>query len=88
MLLIKLSDPGWEIEFPTENHLKRYLYKYICNTCIDDDSITEKSSIDEMLSTACGCEFMVEEEKEYCPVCNAEWSGTSCGLNNCGWING
>jgi hypothetical protein len=29
-----------------------------------------------------------EDEIEYCPSCNAEWSGTSCGLDNCGWIVG
>jgi hypothetical protein len=29
-----------------------------------------------------------EDEVEYCPSCNAEWSGTSCGLDNCGWIVG
>jgi hypothetical protein len=29
-----------------------------------------------------------EDKVEYCPRCNAEWSGTSCGLDNCGWIVG
>jgi hypothetical protein len=29
-----------------------------------------------------------EDDVEYCPSCNAEWSGTSCGLDNCGWIVG
>jgi hypothetical protein len=29
-----------------------------------------------------------KDEVEYCPRCNAEWSGTSCGLDNCGWIVG
>jgi hypothetical protein len=29
-----------------------------------------------------------EDEIEYCPSCNAEWSGTNCGLDNCGWIVG
>jgi hypothetical protein len=28
------------------------------------------------------------DEIEYCPKCNAEWSGTSCGLDDCGWIGG
>jgi hypothetical protein len=35
--------------------------------------------------------FGVEEpddELEYCPKCNAPSSGTSCGLNDCGWIVG
>ena len=29
-----------------------------------------------------------DDEVEYCPKCNAEWSGTSCGLDDCGWIVG
>jgi len=29
-----------------------------------------------------------DDEVEYCPKCNAEWSGTSCGLEDCGWIVG
>ena len=27
---------------------------------------------------------VADDEVEYCPKCNAEWSGTSCGLNDCG----
>lgn len=31
----------------------------------------------------------VDDDKvEYCPKCNEEWSGTSCGIPNCGWIVG
>ena len=29
-----------------------------------------------------------DDEVEYCPKCDAEWSGTSCGLPDCGWIVG
>lgn len=28
------------------------------------------------------------DEVEYCPKCDAEWSGTSCGIPDCGWIIG
>lgn len=28
------------------------------------------------------------DDKEYCPTCGAEWSGTSCGIDDCGWIVG
>jgi hypothetical protein len=28
------------------------------------------------------------DEVEICPRCGAEWSGTSCGLLNCGWVVG
>jgi hypothetical protein len=88
MILIKLSEPGWEKSYDDPIELQAELYKHICNQCRTESVITEISDIDHMLSTACGCEYMVEEETEYCPVCNAEWSGTSCGLNDCGWING
>jgi hypothetical protein len=27
-----------------------------------------------------------EEEVELCSVCGEEWSGTSCGAEDCGWI--
>jgi hypothetical protein len=29
-----------------------------------------------------------DDEVEYCPKCNEEWSGTSCGIDDCGWIVG
>lgn len=29
-----------------------------------------------------------EDEVQRCPKCNEEWSGTSCGINDCGWIAG
>jgi hypothetical protein len=32
--------------------------------------------------------FGVESEIERCPRCNEEWSGTSCGISDCGWITG
>jgi hypothetical protein len=60
VILIKLSEPGWEKMFVSERDAKRELYQYICAACRDDDNINEKSSIDDMLGTACGCEFMVE----------------------------
>ena len=28
------------------------------------------------------------EVLQLCPTCGAEWSGTSCGLDDCGWITG
>lgn len=58
--LTKLSDPGWEKDFPAEKYLKACLYEYICEGCRGDDSVDQKSTLRAMLSTACGCEFMVE----------------------------
>ena len=72
--LIKRSDPGWEKEFQTEEELKAELYNWICKGCKEgcdeefdgfvhiEPPIDLTSSLDEMLSTACGCEFCVEED--------------------------
>ena len=27
-----------------------------------------------------------QEQKKYCPTCGEEWSGTSCGADDCGFI--
>ncbi len=27
-----------------------------------------------------------KEQKNYCPTCGEEWSGTSCGADDCGFI--
>jgi hypothetical protein len=68
MLLIKLSEPGWEKSFTREDELRKELYGHICGLCRRGDEtedykqepVDENSSIDELLGTACGCEFMVE----------------------------
>jgi hypothetical protein len=74
MKLIKMSSPGWEREFQMEEELKAELYSWICKDCkegyedeYEDDlifkslSINIDSSLYEMLSTACGCEFGIED---------------------------
>lgn len=69
--LYKLSSPGWVKDFETENQMKSELYKHICKICREDSEwmheesrvrfpINEASAVDEMLATACGCEFDVE----------------------------
>ena len=75
MILIKRSSPGWEKEFQTEEELKTELYSWICAGCKagcyeeydgivhEESPIDWTSSLDEMLSTACGCEFCVEEDE-------------------------
>jgi hypothetical protein len=30
----------------------------------------------------------LDDLPEYCPTCGLEWSGTSCGLDDCGWVTG
>lgn len=73
MRLIKLSYPGWEKDFDTEQEIKLELFSHICRMCCDgyteecngeivyeQEPITIDSSIDDMLWTACGCEFCVD----------------------------
>lgn len=62
MILTKLSEPGWEKSYSDKFQLQAELYKCICSQCRCEEGITEISSIDDMLSTACGCEYMVEDE--------------------------
>lgn len=67
MKLCKISTPGWERDFKTEDELKSVLYSYICNICrrgVNEDGyveppVHEQSTLDEMLASPCGCEFMV-----------------------------
>lgn len=72
MKLIKCSAPGWTLEFNNEQELKEELYNNICNICrvgtfendviYDIPRITLDNTIDEMLSSPCGCEFIIELE--------------------------
>lgn len=74
MKLIKCSAPGWEKEFDTEEELVAELQNYVCHGCMvgydmivgDDGELEEVptepidiNSVDELLSTPCGCEFLV-----------------------------
>jgi hypothetical protein len=58
--LIKNSGAGWEKIFNSEIEARNELYKWICNLCKEEDTIKANSSIDDMLCTACGCEFWYE----------------------------
>lgn len=57
--LSKMSDPGWDV-VGHEKDLCRLLYSFICETCKEEDKITPKSSLADMLNTPCGCEFSAE----------------------------
>lgn len=63
MQLIKLSEPGWDFE-GTHQEVKEKLYQHICFQCQCEEGIKEDSPIDQMLASACGCEFMVKIAKE------------------------
>ena len=70
-ILTKISAPGWEKKFFTVDELKNELYVHLCSYCCtgfkdeesgyEQDPVTECSSLGEMLSTGCGCEFMAED---------------------------
>lgn len=66
MILTKLSGEGWEKHFSNEEDLKAELFSHICPMCRDGfeyegaKPVNAGSSIWDMLSTACGCEYMVE----------------------------
>lgn len=77
MKLIKMSSPGWEKDFATEGELKAELYRHICGMCRrgledkyyydgeeivwEEPPITEDSPLGDMLASACGCEFFIDE---------------------------
>lgn len=56
-LLTKLSAPGWEVQFNTENDAKNHLLSYICLECKQQSDL----SLDSLLSTPCGCEFWFDD---------------------------
>jgi hypothetical protein len=60
MKLIKLSEPGWELEYRDKFKLQTKLYSCICEQCRCEEGITEISPIEHMLASACGCEYDVE----------------------------
>ena len=59
MKLFKLSEPGWTKEFDTDVELQQELFMWMCEQCQCEEAITEISSINDMLATACGCDFGV-----------------------------
>lgn len=67
-MLYKCSAPGWKKEFESEIEARHYLFNNcICNACKAGDEefgkepVDINSSIDSVLSTACGCEHGYEE---------------------------
>lgn len=60
--LIKVSEPGWEHAHQDKFSLQRELYSCICNQCRCEEGITEITSLDDLLNTACGLEYRVESE--------------------------
>ena len=61
--VIKLSRPGWDKTFDTEEEARETLYAHICKSCILAEELTADSTIDDLLATDCGCEYYVEIEE-------------------------
>jgi hypothetical protein len=59
--LIKFSSPGWRKRFNNDIDLKLEMYSHVCGMCRKVYTITESSSMDDLLSTDCGCEFGIED---------------------------
>jgi hypothetical protein len=51
-----------------------------------EDSVYYVEQAVDRIAEHFGVEF--DNEIEYCPKCDHEWSGTSCGTPDCGWITG
>ena len=66
--LIKLSEPGFELESDKlQPIIDLLLMVYCCETCVDYDlpegfdGMNEWDQLDELLMTPCGAEFIFEE---------------------------
>ena len=64
--LTKMSDPGWEKDFETQEELRLELIKHICGGCRDGDDTdwgqaNGDTTIDALMGTPCGCEYWTEE---------------------------
>lgn len=60
--LTKLSKPGWDKTFDTEQAARDELYTHICKSCILAEELTAESTIDDLLATDCGCEYIFDSE--------------------------
>lgn len=63
--LFKISSPGWSMYGADLNNTIMALKPHICGMCQEDDMETPieftEESLHEMMGTACGCEFVLEE---------------------------
>lgn len=62
--LFKLSAPGWTQTFLFKEQVQQELYKHMCGQCRAEEGLTEISDIDQMLASACGCEYDVEYNED------------------------
>lgn len=62
-ILTKYSGDGGKYVFTHRGDLESYLYDLLCNTCIDEHSLSSFSDYEDMLNCPCGAEFDVEVEE-------------------------
>jgi hypothetical protein len=62
--LMKVSHPGWEKDFNTEQEVANELSKYVCRSCKLAEELSDNPTIDDLLNTDCGCEFVVEDRRK------------------------
>jgi len=71
-LFTKLSDPGYELEFNTKQEVLIHFLPRVCMDCeteaklrINTNDLTAEECneefLDDLLCTACGCEYDLEE---------------------------
>lgn len=63
-ILTKISEHGWELDCSTRKEVEYKLLTCLCSECKEEaiDDIKEGyDAVDIMLSTACGCEYWLEE---------------------------
>ena len=75
------------IEIEADSYEEAYeLERSITRTLEADPEILSVSSID--VEQTDGFDEEGDDDTELCPTCGAEWSGTSCGADDCGFVNG
>jgi hypothetical protein len=62
---MKVSYPGWKKDFNTEKEVANELSKYVCKSCrTRTEKLSSNPSVSDLLSTACGCVFDVEDHRK------------------------
>ena len=65
--LSKISDPGFELTTTHLDIVYDILSLYVCDMCINEVKdygiLSKEEKINHMIGTACGCEFILEEEE-------------------------
>ena len=82
--LYKMSAPGWELDFYTEEEARVRLLTHICDQCRAEYGIDNTSDVGSILSTPCGLEFDIEDDEltDKWDDRAAELTEVDCGTTN------